>query len=61
LLLLRERGVHKAEVDGHVTDPHLAAVLGTFPPVPREPLYLVELDSTTTPSGSVAESADLRE
>lgn len=44
LSLSAERGVRRAEIDGHVSDPHLAAVLDTFPPVPREPLDLVEID-----------------
>lgn len=43
LSLLAERGVRRAEIDGHVSDPHLAVVLGTFPSVPCEPLDLVEL------------------
>lgn len=51
LVLLAERGVRRAEIDGHLSDPHLAVVLGTFPPVPREPLDLVELDPA---AGSVA-------
>jgi len=44
LSLLAGRGVRSAEIDGHVSDPHLAAVLDTFPPVPRAPLDLVEID-----------------
>ncbi len=44
LSLLTDRGVRRAEIDGHASDPHLAAVLGTFPPVPRNPLDLVEID-----------------
>ena len=43
LSLLAERGVRRAEIDGHLSDPQLAVVLGTFPRVPREPLDLVEL------------------
>ena len=43
LSLLHRRGVRKAAIDGHVTDPHLTAVLETFPRVPTEPLLLVEL------------------
>jgi GNAT superfamily N-acetyltransferase len=43
---LNERGIRKAEIDGHVSDPHLAPALDTLPNVPREPLYLVEVDPT---------------
>lgn len=40
---LRERGVRAVQIDGHVSDPHLAPVLDTLPAVPRVPLYLVEI------------------
>jgi acetyltransferase (GNAT) family protein len=54
LSLLAERGVRKAAIDGHLTDPHLGPVLGTFPPVPREPLDLVEIDPATAPARLVS-------
>jgi GNAT superfamily N-acetyltransferase len=44
---LNDRGIRKAEIDGHVSDPHLAPALDTLPKVPREPLYLVEVDPAT--------------
>jgi hypothetical protein len=47
---LSEGGVHKANIDGHVSDPHLGPVLDTFPAVPREPLYLVEVDPAAAAS-----------
>lgn len=43
LAKLAEAGVGKAEIDGHVSDPHLQPVLNEFPNVPREPLDLVEI------------------
>ncbi|MBV9821372.1 MAG: GNAT family N-acetyltransferase [Actinobacteria bacterium] len=54
LSLLAERGVRRAEIDGHDSDPHLAVVLGGFPPVPREPLDLVELAPAAGAHRSVA-------
>ena len=49
---LAEGGVSKAEIDGHVCDPHLAPVLDGFPNVPREPLDLVEIDCAAVASAS---------
>jgi hypothetical protein len=43
MLALGDRAVRKAEIDGHVSDPHLGPVLEGFPAGLREPLYLVEI------------------
>ena len=40
---LARAGVRKAEIDGHVSDPHLQPVVADLPEVPREPLDLVEI------------------
>lgn len=51
---LAVNGVIKAEIDGHVSDPHLSSVLDRFPNVPREPLHLVEIDYAAAASASRA-------
>jgi hypothetical protein len=59
LAKLAERHVRKAEIDGHISDPHLQPVIETFPPVPREPLDLVEVDpAATTPGAAHRRDAD---
>lgn len=40
---LRDAGIEHAEIDGHVSDPHLQPVCTTLPPGPSKPLLLVEL------------------
>ena len=41
---LADRGTAEVELDGHVTDPHLHAVTGTFPPgLPTDPLLVARL------------------
>jgi hypothetical protein len=58
LRMLAHTGVQKAEIDGHITDPHLQPVLD-FPTVPREPLDLVEIwPVTATPRSSNCAARD---
>lgn len=39
---LAAAGISRVELDGHVTDPHLAPVVDTLPAQPSDPLLLVE-------------------
>jgi hypothetical protein len=41
---LRARQVSRAELDGHVSDPHLGPVAASLPAVHAEPVVLVEVD-----------------
>ena len=43
LQVLAGAGSGPIELDGHDDDPHLAPVLATMPPVPADPVHLVEL------------------